>query len=171
MDDIRENVAAEAPEAEPATAEQASEPEYKALWQRAVADLENARKRFDSERAATIKFGQQSLIEELLPVVDNFYRATSHVPAEQQSSPWVTGIQYIQKNLLDVLAGYGVTEAPVKPGDAYDASAHEAIGTVASSEILDQHVVEVVNRGSRIYDRLLRPASVIVSTGAPADAK
>ena len=141
------------------------EPDYKELWQRALADLENARKRFDVERLSTIKFGQQGLIEELLPVIDNFYRATDHVPEDQKTSPWVMGVQYIQKNLLDVLQNYGVSEFAVAVGDAFDATRQEAIGTAQNEAIAEDHVAEVVGRGYMIHDRILRPARVIVSKG------
>ena len=138
--------------------------DYKEKWQRAVADLENARKRFETDRTNLLKYGTEALIDDLLPVVDNFYRATEHIPAEQQSSPWVAGIQYIQKNLLDVLEARGLAEIPCKAGDAFDPSVHESIESVENAELPDDSVVEVKSKGYRLHGKLLRPVRVSVNT-------
>jgi len=128
---------------------------------RALAELDNQRKRHHAEREQMAKFALAGFVEDLLPVIDNFYRATSHVPEEQKDSPWVTGIQYIQKNLLDVLETRGVTEIPAKPGDQFDPHLHEAIGTRDEGE--DDRILEVVNRGYKLQERVIRPSQVIVS--------
>jgi len=143
--------------------ETAGVPDYEELWLRSQAEIDNARKRFEAERAQLIKFGQVNLLSDLLPVVDNFYRATTHIPEDQKKSPWVTGIQHIQKNLLDVLESYGVKEVPTKVGDAFDAKHHEGIGTVSDTTIPEDHIVEVVAKGYMLHDRMLRPAQVTVS--------
>lgn len=143
------------------------EPDYKDLWLRTQAELDNTRKRYETERGNLIKFSQAGLLEELLPVVDNFYRATSHVPEEQTKSPWVAGIQYIQKNLLDVLASHGVREMTLKVGDRFNATQHEAIGTVVSEDIPDDHIAEIAASGYLLHERVLRPARVIVAHPAP----
>ncbi|MCC2631366.1 MAG: GrpE protein [Patescibacteria group bacterium] len=139
------------------------EEDYKEKWQRALADMENLRKRTEQERVTFAKYSSESFIEELLPVVDNFYRATEHVPAEQQGSPWVTGIQYIQKNLLDVLEQRGVKEIAAKPGDAFNPSQHEALSSVEDSEQPEDTIVQVIGRGYLLHDKVLKPAQVIVS--------
>jgi len=128
---------------------------------RAQAEAENQRKRHEQERAQLSKFALAGFIEDLLPVIDNFYRATEHVPAEQKDSPWVTGIQYIQKNLLDVLEARGVMEIPAKKGDHFNPDMHEAIGTRDEGE--EDTILEVTNRGYKLHDRILRPTQVIVS--------
>jgi len=137
--------------------------EYKEKWQRALADLENTRKRFEQDRLNLLKYSLEGFLEELIPVLDNFDRATSHVPAEQQGSPWVTGIQYIQKNLLDVMEGRGVNIIEAKQGDAFDAGKHEAIGTKEVQNIPEDKIAEVQNKGYMLHDRVLRPVQVIVS--------
>ena len=160
------------PEAEPAADAALEEPsgagggepeDYKAKWQRSLAEMENLRKRQEQEKLHFLRFSLEGFAEELLPVVDNFYRATEHIPAEQQGAPWVTGIQYIQKNLLDTLEKRGVREIPVKAGDAFDPTRHEAIGTAEDAAVPEGHIAEVKNRGYMLYDRVLRPAHVTVS--------
>ena len=141
----------------------APEDDFREKWQRALADLENSRKRFDQEKQQLSKFSLASFIEELLPVVDNFDRATSHIPEEQRTLPWVTGIQYIQKNLADVLEKRGVKEIPVKIGEAFNPHHHEAIGTLESSDLPDEAIAEVKNKGYLLHERVLRPVMVIVN--------
>lgn len=136
---------------------------YQEKWQRALADLENLRKRSEQERLHALRYGQENLLRELLPVVDNFSRATSFVPEEQKASAWVTGIAYIQKNLLDVLAAEGVKPVEVTVGDPFDAATQEAIGTVLNAELAEDSVAEVKQPGYWLQERLLRPAQVIVS--------
>jgi len=159
---------ADLPEEEPTSememeeVEPSAEAEYKEKWQRAVADLDNARKRFDIDRQNVAKYSLESFIEELLPVVDNFYRATEHVPADQIDSAWVTGIQYIQKNLLDVLDRHGVQEIAVKAGEHFDPSKHHGVEAIESAEHPEETIARVSLRGYRLHDRVLRPASVVV---------
>jgi molecular chaperone GrpE len=139
-----------------------AEPDYKDMWQRSLAELENLRKRELQERQNVSKFALKGFLEELLPVVDNFYRATEHVPAELQNSPWVSGILYIQKNLLDVMAQRGVSIIEAKPGDEFDPSHHEAIG-VTESEYPEGKIAIVNGQGYMLHDRVLRPTQVTVS--------
>jgi len=146
---------------EETNATQPEEDDYKERWQRALADLENLRRRADIERQDTAKYALKSFIEDLLPVIDNFYRATEHVPAELKDSPWVAGMLYIQKNLLDTLESRGVKEIPAKNGDQFDPTHHEGIQTIESDEQPD-HSIKVINRGYMLHDRILRPVQVAV---------
>jgi molecular chaperone GrpE len=137
--------------------------DYHSLYQRSLADLENSRKRMEEEKRQFGKFALEGFIEELLPVIDNFYRATEHIPDEQKEAGWVTGILYIQKQLADTLAQRGVTEISAKVGDQFDPHRHEAIATENNPEIPDDHIIEIKNRGYMLHDRVLRPAHVVVS--------
>jgi len=153
--EITEEISAQ--EAEP------QQEDFKDKYLRAQAEAENQRKRFEADRASLLRYGQEGLIEDLLPVVDNFDRATEHVPADQQGSSWVSGIQYIQKNLMDVLAQHGVTSVEAKAGEAYDPETQEAIGTVETNDTPEDHIVQVVAKGYRLHDKLLRPVRVTVA--------
>lgn len=140
-----------------------SEIDYQILWQRAMADLENTRRRYDQERLNISKYALTSFVEDLLPVVDNFYRATEHIPEDQRSSPWVTGIQYIQKQLIDALEARGVEEIQAKPGDMLDPHQHEAVETASEEGFEDDQIIEVKNRGYKMADRIIRPVQVKVN--------
>ena len=76
--------------------------EYLSGWKRAKADYQNLQKKMEKEREDWIKFASESLIEELLPVAENFEQAIAHVPKEHKDNDWVTGLVHIKKQLDDV---------------------------------------------------------------------
>lgn len=141
-----------------------AQPDYKELYQRTLADQENARKRGDQERMAFTKFALEGFVNDLLPIVDNFDRATEHVPEAQKSDAWTTGILHIQKQLTSLLEQYGVTEIPTKAGEKFDHNLHEAIGAEAKEGMEEDHIISIKTKGYRLHDRLLRPTQVIVSS-------
>lgn len=96
-------------------------------WQRAMADFENYKKQTSKQNEEFRKYAVENVIVEILPVLDNFQSALDNIPEEEQGSGWVTGMTYIQKQLLDVLNGHGVEMMEVKVGDEFDANLHEAI--------------------------------------------
>jgi molecular chaperone GrpE len=167
---VTEKISTEASPTEESVPESGKEPDnHREKWQRAVAEMENMRKRFESDRITHNKYALDSFIEELLPVVDNFYRATEHVPAELQNSAWVTGIMYIQKNLLDVLEHRGVKEIVANPGDSFDPAKHEAISAAEGSAFNEHQVAEIKNKGYMLHDRVLRPTQVTVGAATPSE--
>lgn len=139
------------------------QPDYEALYLRALADQENARKRASVEKEQFAKFAQTGAVLDLLPVVDNFYRATEHIPEDQKGSPWLTGIMYIQKQLIDVLTQMGVEEIAAKPGDAFNSELHEAIGTAINEEVPEDHIITIQNKGYTLHGKVIRPVQAIVS--------
>ncbi len=137
---------------------------YQELYLRSVAEQENLRKRLEQEKRQFAQFALAGAVESLLPVVDNFYRATAHVPADQQNSSWLTGILHIQKQLTDILAEWGVEEIPVKAGDPFNAEVHEAIGTMESEELPEDTVAVVNQRGYKLQGKVIRPVIVTTNT-------
>ena len=126
--------------------------DYKLLWQRSMADQENSRKRQEQDKANFAQYALIGFVEDLLPVVDNFYRATEHIPEEQRSLPWVTGIQYIQKQLLDALEARGVTEISTKVGDWLNTQLHEVVEAEEAEEYEDDQIIEIKNKGYLVED-------------------
>ena len=96
-------------------------------WQRCQADFENYKKRSAESQKDLIKYATQSIILEILPVIDNFHSSTDHIPEDQKENSWVTGIMYIQKQLENIVTENGVEEIEVKVGDNFDPIYHEAI--------------------------------------------
>lgn len=148
--------------------------EYLADLQRTQADFENYRKRQQESQKELGGYLIEKLILDIVPVLDNFRSATMHVPPEQKDSPWVVGIQYIEKQLEDVVKSNGVEVIEVKEGDAFDPTIHEAVSSEAKNQELrienqdeakeETHtIVKVLQKGFRLGGKVIRPAKVTVS--------
>jgi molecular chaperone GrpE len=131
-------------------------------WLRERADLENYKKRSERERADTLRFGNERLLKDLLPIVDNLERAVSHAQGGSNGEPLIEGVSLVLKSLLEVLERHGVTRVESK-GTSFDPAQHEAVAHVVSSEHEPNEVMEEHQAGYRLKDRLLRPALVSVA--------
>ncbi len=136
--------------------------EYLDGWQRARAELSNAKKRMDRELAEARENANARLIMRLLPVLDDFDRAVQTLPPHLLDLTWVEGILLIQRKLNLILEAEGVKtiEAEGKP---FDPTYHEAIGEEAGSDHPEGTVAAVVQKGYMLGERVLRPALVRVA--------
>ncbi|KKT87530.1 MAG: Protein GrpE [Candidatus Moranbacteria bacterium GW2011_GWC2_45_10] len=101
--------------------------EYLGGWKRCQADFENYKKMQGESQKDMARYAAQSILLEIIPVIDNFHASTAHIPKDQKDGGWVTGIMYIQKQLENVLTENGVSEIEVKVGDSFDPVMHEAM--------------------------------------------
>src|SRR5579859_5562546 len=125
---------------------------------RLQAEFENARKRAERERLEFRDYATGNVVEQFLPVMDNFELALkSEGSAEQLRS----GVALIVKQMEDVLKQLQVMPVPTV-GEQFDPRVHEALGSVEREDMPDQHVAEEIRRGYKIRERLLRPALVRV---------
>jgi molecular chaperone GrpE len=129
---------------------------------RASADFDNYRKRVARERDELVRNTRESVINALLPALDNLERALDHSEA---GTPLHEGLLQVQKQFERALADFGVTEVVAKPGDPFDTAIHEAVSQIVS-ELPEGSVVEQLHSAYKIGDRLLRPARVVVSKPA-----
>jgi molecular chaperone GrpE len=129
---------------------------------RAVADLDNFRKRIQRERAETARFAEESLIRDLLPVVDNLERALSHAQDGGNGQPLVDGVNLVLRSLRDILEKHGVTRIEAR-GEVFDPARHEALARVEIDDEEPNRVVDQYQPGYMLHDRLLRAAQVTVS--------
>src|SRR6201987_1809053 len=127
---------------------------------RLQAEFENARKRAAREQQEFRDFATADAIKALLPALDSFERALQ-APSNQLNA-FRGGVELIYKQLQDALAKLGVRAIPAK-GERFDPHVHEAIETVATTEVPDHQVVAELQRGYKLKDRLLRPAMVKVA--------
>ncbi len=127
---------------------------------RLQAEFENARKRAAKENADFRDFAVADAARALLPVIDNFNLALKNADARPEDLR--KGVELIHKQLQDVLQKLNVQRIPAK-GEPFDPRLHEAIEMVESDEAPDHHVLEELQPGYRIKDRLLRPAMVRVA--------
>jgi len=137
--------------------------EYFDKWLRLRAEFENFKKRMQKERADLLKFGNESLLKALLPVLDNLSRAIEHGKNAKESSPLLEGVEMVQKEFLTALDKFGVKSVQAV-GEVFDPERHEAVSQ-AESELEPNRVISAVQSGYFYHDRLLRPARVIVSKG------
>lgn len=135
---------------------------------RQAADLENFRKRAQREKDEARQFANQGLLEKLLPVLDNFEMALA---AASDADPAIRdGVQMIYDQLLGVLKESGVE--PVEAvGEPFDPNLHEAISQQHTDEAAEGTVLQQVQRGYKLNDRLVRPARVIVSAAPVGEAE
>jgi len=127
---------------------------------RMQAEFDNARKRAERERVEYRDYATGAVVEQFLPVLDNFALALG---AEGSAEQLRSGVQLIVKQMEDVLRQMQVTPVP-SVGEEFDPRVHEALGTVERDDIPDHHVAEEIRRGYKLKDRLLRPAMVRVAS-------
>jgi molecular chaperone GrpE len=133
---------------------------------RVAADFENYKKRAAKEREDTQRFGNEKLVKEMLPVLDNLDRALAAAPKDD---PLVSGVEMTRRLLEEALARFGVKAFSAK-GQQFDARVHEALMAQATDAAPPGTVIEEQQRGFFLNDRLIRPAAVVVAA-APAKAK
>lgn len=140
-----------------------------ANWHRAEAEIDNLKKRAVKEKQESMEYAKRQLILDLLPVVDNFDRALEHVPTDQAASGWLTGITYIQKQLLDVFRQYQVEKVDVKAGDPFDHHTMHAVEQKADETVPGDHIIAIISSPYKMGEELIRPGAVIVSAGATTE--
>jgi molecular chaperone GrpE len=142
---------------------------YKDVALRSVADLDNYRKRMAREKDDAIRYANASFLERLIPILDNFELGIQAAKSGGSQSAVQDGMMMVLKQLQDFLASCGV-ETVDATGQHFDPNVHEAIAQEQSAEIAEGFVIRQLRKGYRLKDRLIRPANVVVSKGAPVGA-
>ena len=137
---------------------------FRDLALRSQADFENYKKRSAREKEEAIKYANSSLLEKLIAIVDNFELGLEAARAEGEKSPVFSGMSMVLKQLMDFLADSGLQPIDAT-GQKFDPNLHEAIAHEPSEKVPEGTVVRQTRRGYRMKDRLLRPSSVVVSSG------
>lgn len=136
--------------------------QYLAGWQRARAALDNFRKQAAAAGADERARARAAVIEPLLALSDNFAAMTQHVPADLANNSWTAGVLHIARQLESLLADYGV-ERITPAGEQFDPTQHEAVAQVPQADHASGLVVEVIQSGYRVGDRIVRPAKVKIA--------
>jgi molecular chaperone GrpE len=137
---------------------------------RQVAELENFRKRANRERDEAIRFANEALVKDLLPVVDNLERAVVHAKDGGNGKPLVEGVEMVLRGFFDTLAKHGVVPIATV-GQRFDPEKHEAMAQIESGSYEPDTVVEEYHKGYLLRDRLLRPALVSVAKTPKSQGK
>ncbi|WOO41458.1 nucleotide exchange factor GrpE [Rubellicoccus peritrichatus] len=133
---------------------------------RTVADMENLRKRFAREKEEIRRRAASDLIEDLLPALDNLEIGLASAANHPEASDVAKGFEFVATQIGQILQQHGLERVSPAPGEPFDHSLHEAVAHEASDEIEDHQVIKVMRVGYSLNERLLRPASVVVSSGA-----
>ncbi|MAU47053.1 MULTISPECIES: nucleotide exchange factor GrpE [Salipiger] len=172
LDDIEaaeaEAMADDAEEIDSAEAEldalRAERDQFKDRFMRALADAENARKRADKDRREAQQYGGTRLARDLLPVYDNMQRALSVAREEKAGDALIEGVELTLRELLNVFSKHGMTAIKPEVGDKFDPQQHEAMFEAPVPGTRAGEIIQVSAEGFMLYDRLLRPAQVGVSS-------
>ncbi len=150
---------------DPTAGLQADLDRFRDLALRSQADFDNYKKRSAREKEDAIRFANSSLLERLVAIVDNFELGLSAAREEGEKSPIYAGMSMVLKQLTDFLAENGLQPIDAT-GQKFDPNLHEAISHEASARVREGVVIRQTRRGYRLKDRLLRPSSVVVSSGS-----
>ena len=137
---------------------------------RQIAELENFKKRANREKDEAIRFANEALVKDLLPVVDNLERAVAHAKDGGNGRPLVEGVEMVLRGFFDILAKHGVVTISAV-GQPFDPEKHEAMAQVESATYDPNTVVEEYHKGYILRDRLLRPALVSVAKTPKSQGK
>jgi len=155
------NVEAEAPAMDPWEELEAEAAKWKEISLRTAAEMDNLRKRAAREREESIRYANQRLLEDLLPVIDNFEMGMQAASQDTKSMIYI-GMDMVRRQLNEFLTSQGVEDIPTS--GAFDPNLHDAVSQEECAAGEEGRILRVHRRGFRLRDRLLRPASVVVST-------
>ncbi len=142
--------------------------QYKDMLLRKAAEFDNFKRRIENETTNIVKFATESLIDDLLPVVDDFERSLKHSKESKESDAIVKGVELIYLKLVKVLEGRGV-KAFETVGKEFSVDYHDALMQVPRKDLPPHTVIEEVEKGYMLNDKVIRHAKVVVSSVSPED--
>ncbi len=131
---------------------------------RLAAEFENYKRLSQRDQRDQVRYGNEQILKELLPVVDNLERAIKAAKDAGESHALVQGVELTLKQLTGTLTKFGVQSIDAV-GHPFDPTTHQAVSQIPSDTVPDQHVAEEYQRGYRLHDRTIRAAMVAVSSG------
>ncbi len=162
----------EAEEADELEAVRAERDDMRDRFMRALADVENTRKRGERDRREAEQYGGSKLARDILPVYDNLKRALETVTDEQKevSKALIEGVELTMREVLNVFKQHGIEQVSPQIGDRFDPQNHQAMFEAALPDTKAGDIIQVMTEGFLLHDRLLRPAQVGVSSTAASKA-
>jgi molecular chaperone GrpE len=138
---------------------------FRDLALRSQADFENFRKRAAREKEDAVKYANASFLDRLIPILDSFELGLSAARTGAENSPILAGMDMVSKQLQDFLTASGAEPVNAE-GQPFDPNFHEAVAQEESATVPEGTVIRQLRKGYKLRDRLLRPATVVVSKGA-----
>ena len=136
---------------------------------RSQAELENFRRRTQKEQLDAMKYQSLAVVRDMLPGIDNLQRAIAATEQSGDTENLITGVKMVAQQFVDVLKSHN-TEALNPEGQPFDPNQHEALSQVPSAEHDPMTVLQVVETGYKMHDRVIRPAKVLVTCAPPEPA-
>lgn len=136
---------------------------------RVLAEMDTLRRRLSRDREEIRRTAAAALIEDLLPALDNLQIGLDSAANHPEAANVAKGFEFVAQQVQQILEGHGLVGVAPAVGDAFDPNLHEAIGHENSDLVADNGVLRVQRAGYKLNDRLLRPASVVVSSGSAAE--
>lgn len=143
---------------------------WKNEYYRAYADMKNLRDAIEKDHREVIKYRAAGFVENLLPILDGFHMALQCKATSQEMQNFLTGFEFIYRNMVSVLENEGITEISPKVDDSFDPNTMSAI-EVKFDEGKPNRVLKVNTCGYKLHDRLIRPSIVVVSTDKKDEPK
>ena len=134
---------------------------WKNEYYRAYADTKNLRNNLEKDYKEAMRYRSEGFIDELLPILDSFHMALANEPTDPALKNYLTGFQYVYRNLVSVLESEGVSEITPNVGDKFNANTMNAVDTVEDEK--ENVITKVYGNGYKLHDRIIRPAMVQVS--------
>ena len=134
---------------------------WKNEYYRAYADTKNLRNNLEKDYKEAMKYRSEGFIDELLPILDSFHMALANEPTDPALKNYLTGFQYVYRNLVSVLENEGVSEITPQVGDKFNPNTMNAVDTVEDEK--ENQITKVYGNGYKLHDRIIRPAMVQVS--------
>ena len=141
--------------------EKAKAEDYLANWQRAQADFINYKRRSEQEKEEIGKFANATFMFSLLPILDDLERAFASVPPRLAKLNWVDGVRLIERKLRAIMEAQGLSQIKAI-GEPFDPNLHEAVMHSKGEEGI---VIDELQKGYKLHDRVIRPAMVVVGNG------
>lgn len=132
-------------------------------WQHERADFSNYKKRVERDQEVSKNKYKADVLEKFLPVLDDLVLAYAHRPEDGEASDWAKGIELIIRKFNSVLENDGMTKIDVKAGDKLDPNIHLAVSSEDSDEFGSDEIIEVLQNGYRMGEKIVRPAMVRVA--------
>jgi molecular chaperone GrpE len=142
--------------------------QYKDMLLRKAAEFDNYKRRIENETTNIVRFATESLIDDLLPVLDDFERSLKHSKESKESDALVKGVELIYLKLVKVLEGRGV-KAFETVGKEFSVEYHDALMQMPKKDLPPHIVIEEVEKGYMLNDKVIRHAKVVVSSAPPEE--
>ena len=140
--------------------------QYKDMLLRKAAEFDNFKRRIENETTNIVRFATESLIDDLLPVLDDFERSLKHSKESKESDALVKGVELIYMKLMKVLEGRGV-KAFETVGKEFSVDFHDALMQIPRKDLAPHTVIEEIEKGYMLNDKVIRHAKVVVSSVPP----